>query len=80
MAKRKAETEGMVKPMSVEPEANDNGMTVISVKMTKRFRDWLAGLADHDRSTIVQVMEKGSIAYAKQIGFADSAPKRTEGR
>ncbi len=80
MAKRKATTGGVAKPKAVEPVSDETGMTVISIKMTKRFRDWLARLADHDRSTIVQAMEKGSIAYAKQIGFAEPAPRRTEGR
>jgi hypothetical protein len=75
MAKKKSPA-----PKAAAKAPAGSGMTVISVKMTTGFRDWLARLADHDRSTIVQVMEKGSIAYAKQIGFLEPAPKRTEGR
>jgi GrpB-like predicted nucleotidyltransferase (UPF0157 family) len=52
----------------------------MSIKMSVEFREWLNRLAESDRSTAVQVMEKGAVAYAKQIGFADPAPKRTVGR
>jgi hypothetical protein len=70
MAKKKP------KPAEVSPP----GDTAMSIKMTVAFRDWLNELAEHDRSTSVQVMEKGAVLYAKQIGFTKPAPKRTGGR
>jgi hypothetical protein len=61
-------------------ESSDARAIVVSMKGTVEFRDWLNELADFDRSTAVQVMEKGAVLYAKQVGFAKPAPKRTGGR
>jgi hypothetical protein len=61
-------------------ESADTRAIVVSMKGTVEFRDWLNELADFDRSTAVQVMEKGAVAYAKQVGFPKPAPKRTGGR
>jgi hypothetical protein len=61
-------------------EAPDSRAIVVSMKGTVEFRDWLNELAEFDRSTSVQVMEKGAVLYAKQIGFTRPAPKRTGGR
>jgi hypothetical protein len=65
MAKKKAK-----KTVNKEP------VTVISIKTTVAFRDWLAGIADAERSTIVQILEKGAVEYGEKRGFKD-APKRT---
>lgn len=62
----------------IDPEPS--GDTAMSIKMTIEFRGWLNELADHDRSTAAQVMEKGAVLYAKQVGFDKLAPKRTGGR
>jgi hypothetical protein len=60
---------------SVEP---DNGRAVvISVKGTPEFRDWLTELADFDRATSVQTLEKALVYYARHIGFKKDAPRRT---
>lgn len=61
-------------------ETVPSGDTAMSIKMTVAFRDWLNDLAEFDRSTAVQVMEKGAVAYARQVGFTKPAPKRTGGR
>ncbi|WP_422931772.1 hypothetical protein [Singulisphaera sp. PoT] len=71
MAKKKPEA---------TPETSDSRAIVVSMKGTVEFRDWLNELAEFDRSTAVQVMEKGAVLYAKQIGFPKVAPKRTGGR
>lgn len=52
-------------------------MTVISIKTTEAFRDWLASVADAERSTIVQVLEKGAVMYGEAHGFK-GAPRRTQ--
>lgn len=54
--------------------------TVISIKMTNKFRDWLAGLADSERITTVQLIEKAVVEYAERRKHPHPAPKRTEGR
>jgi hypothetical protein len=61
-------------------ETAPSGDTAMSIKMTVAFREWLNELAEFDRSTAVQVMEKGAVTYAKQTGFPKPAPKRTGGR
>lgn len=53
---------------------------VMSMKGSSEFREWLNELAEFDRSSPCQIVEKGMILYAKQIGFNPSAPKRTSGR
>ena len=60
--------------------ASDTRAIVVSMKGTAEFRDWLNELAEFDRMTAVQVMEKGAILYAQKVGFLKPAPKRTEGR
>jgi hypothetical protein len=72
MAKKKAPAPAV--------ETADSRAIVVSMKGTVEFRDWLNELAEFDRSTAVQVMEKGAVMYAKQIGFPKPAPKRTGGR
>lgn len=71
MAKKKADP---------TPEASDSRSIVVSMKGSVEFRDWLNELAEFDRSTSVQVMEKGAILYASKVGFTKPAPKRTGGR
>lgn len=65
MARKKAK-----KPVTKDP------MTVISIKTTVAFHDWLARIARAERSTIVQILEKGAVEYGDKRGFKD-APKRT---
>jgi hypothetical protein len=59
------------KPVVKEP------MAVISIKATVAFRDWLAKIADAERSTVVQILEKAAVEYGEKRGFKD-APRRTK--
>lgn len=61
-----------------EPETS--GDTAMSIKMTVKFRDWIGRLADAERLTSVQVVEKALVEYADKRKFAEPAPRRTEGR
>lgn len=70
----------MAKAKNSSPQTADSRSIVVSMKGTVEFRDWLNELAEFDRSTAVQIMEKGAVLYAKQVGFGKPAPKRTEGR
>ena len=49
-------------------------------KMTTAFRDWLADVADSERVTTVQLIEKAVVEYAEQRKHPIPAPRRTEGR
>ena len=64
---------------SEEAPADDRAI-VVSMKGTKEFRDWLNELAEFERTTAVQILEKAVVTYAKQIGFSKPATKRTGGR
>lgn len=64
-------------PKATQPAA-DTASTVMSVKMTVAFRDWLNELATFDRCTTAQAMEKGAILYAQKVGFTKPAPMRTK--
>jgi hypothetical protein len=57
-----------------------SGDTAMSIKMTIKFRDWIGRLADAERLTSVQIVEKALVEYAKVRNFAEVAPRRTEGR
>lgn len=61
-------------------KADSPNMTVISIKMTTQFRDWLAGLANSERITTVQMIEKAVVDYAERKKYPHTAPRRTEGR
>lgn len=64
------------KPKAAEPPAD----TAMSIKMTVKFRDWIARLADSERLTSVQVIERAVVEYAQARKFPEPAPRRTEGR
>lgn len=57
-----------------------NEMTVISVKTTVGFRDWLSSVADSERITTVQLLEKAAVEYAETRKHPTPAPRRTLGR
>jgi hypothetical protein len=44
--------------------------------MTPGFRDWLDRAASHCRLNVSGFLEFAAIAYAKQQGFDEQAPKR----
>lgn len=60
--------------------SRDVRQTVISIKGTAEFRDWLARLADSERITVVQLLEKAVVEYAERKGYGEPAPRRMGGR
>jgi hypothetical protein len=60
------------RPKSAEgPKPN-----VLSIRGSTEWRDWLNELSDHCRLKSADVIDRALIVYAKQEGFAKSAPKR----
>lgn len=57
-------------------ETSDGRFSVISVKGTVEFRDWLADVAERERVTIVQYLEKAAVDYAVRKKYP-RAPRRT---
>jgi hypothetical protein len=68
-------------PKPKEPEApSAPEMTVISIKTTAAFRDWLSSVAETERITVVQFLEKAAVEAAERRKFPTPAPRRTVGR
>jgi len=63
-----------------KPTVADSRAIIVTLKGNPEFRDWLNRFAEFDRSTAVQITEKALVAYARQLGFEEPAPKRTEGK
>jgi len=68
----------MAKKKAPKPSPKDTRSIVLSLKGTVEFRDWLGRLADHCRTTSVNVMDLALVHYAKHVKFPEEAPKRTE--
>lgn len=71
MAKKKATPKGVT---------SDARSIILSIKGEVEYRDWLNELADHCRTTSVNVMDLALVHYAKYVKFPKPAPKRTRGR
>jgi hypothetical protein len=71
MAKKKATPKGVTA---------DTRSIILSFKGEAEYRAWLNRLADHCRTTSVNVMDLALVHYAKHVKFPEAAPKRTRGR
>lgn len=49
---------------------------VLSVRGSDDWRTWLAGLADHERAGIPDVIDRALAKYAKEVGYEPPPPKR----
>lgn len=67
----------MAKKKAKKNVNKEDPMAVISIKSTVAFRDWLATIADAERSTVVQVLERAAVEYGEKRGFKN-APRRTK--
>jgi hypothetical protein len=67
MAKKKA-----APPKGVTgPKANG-----LVIRCSDEWRAWLSRLADHDQSSMAEVLTRGAQAYARKVGFTEVAPRR----
>ena len=49
----------------------------IMVRARPEWKAWVERLAEHDRtSAVVDIIDKALVAYGRQIGFPEAAPKR----
>ncbi len=48
----------------------------LTVRMTPEYREWLDRAASQSRLTVSGFLEFAAIAYAKQQGYDERAPKR----
>jgi len=62
------------------PAVSKKGLTTLSpnltVRMTPEYRQWLERAALHCRMTVSAFLDFAAVAYAKQHGFDEPAPKR----
>lgn len=76
MAKRKASKAAPGK--AAAPPPRDEREWIVSIKGSPEFRDWLYELADQERMTAVQLIERAVVEYARNVKFPKPAPKRTK--
>ncbi len=50
--------------------------TLFSVKGRRAWLEWLDRLAEYDRSTRADLLDRAVARYAKSIGFDESPPER----
>lgn len=48
----------------------------VSVRATVGWRDWLEALAEFDRSTVADVIDRALVDYARAKGFDRLPPRR----
>lgn len=62
---------GRPKSTAEAPKGN-----VLSIRGSGEWRDWVGRLADHNRLKVADVIDRALLAYAKQEGFNEPAPRR----
>ena len=62
---------GRPKSSAEGPKSN-----VVSIRGSEEWRDWVGRLADHSRLKVADVIDRALLAYAKQEGFNEPAPRR----
>lgn len=50
--------------------------TLFTVRGRPEWHAWLKRLADHDRSSAVEVLDRAAARYAKEVGFTEPPPER----
>lgn len=66
MAKKKT---GPATPGGPSP----NGLVI---RCSDEWKEWLKGLAEQDRTSMAEVLDRAAIDYARKVGFKKVAPKR----
>ena len=51
-------------------------VTVLGIRCSEEWRDWLDQLAEHCRLNKVDVVDIAVVEYAKRVGFEPKPPKR----
>ncbi len=65
----------MVKKKPAVPDPGPR-RTVLTIKGTDEWRDWLLRLSDHLRTPTSTIVDHALVRYAKEMGFDEEAPKR----
>jgi hypothetical protein len=74
MAKKKSAKGARLKP---GPKPVDGGkVAATTIRSTAAWKAWVERLAEFDRSTVADVVDHALVAYAREKGFAEAAPRR----
>lgn len=71
----------MPKDAKSEPSPRvDERVMIAQLKGSAEFRNWLSGLAQSERMTVVQFLEIAAVEAAERRKYPTKAPMRTVGR
>jgi len=71
VAKKKGETGAS------RPAPADDRVMIAQLKGTAAFRDWLIEVAQSERLTVVQYLERSAVEAAERRNYPVAAPRRT---
>jgi hypothetical protein len=63
----------MADPSEDAKPTRPNGLIV---RGSKEWREWLGRLAEHDRTTMADLIDRAVVDYARKVGFGEGAPRR----
>jgi hypothetical protein len=73
LVSRKKSTEDKPPRKSPDPEPR---RVLFSVRGRPAWHEWLKRLANRDRSTVVEVLDRAAARYAREISFDEPPPER----
>jgi hypothetical protein len=59
-----------------DPSNRPTRTPAVSIRATAEWKAWLEKLADFDRGSVADVIDRALARYATEIRFPDSPPKR----
>jgi hypothetical protein len=71
MAKNKTESE------TSKQASTDDRVMIAQLKGTIAFRDWLIEVAQTERLSVVQFLERSAVEAAERLNYPIPAPRRT---
>jgi len=63
-------------PTPAPPPSQGPRRTVLTIKGTDEWRDWLERLGKHLRTPASTIVDHALVKYAKEMGFEERAPER----
>lgn len=57
-------------------ENADNRVSLTTLKGSQAWAEWVGRLADHDRNTLIGLIDRALAEYAQNHGFSEPPPKR----
>ena len=64
------------KTVPAKPAEPGPRRTVLTIKGTDAWREWLEGLGKHLRTPTSTIVDHALVRYAKEVGYTNEAPER----